>query len=174
MNAETTQGSADGTVATEGSLSTIRFERRLDHPIERVWAALTEPRQMVRWWGEAEVDLVEGGRFFVRWLNTDEDGNSVEMDARITRLDVPRLLVTDGDDHGEIRWELTPDGDGTLLRFASTLELPEEYRSKHPAGWHWHLDALAEVLAGGNPDPATNPGWQRLHELYAAKLEGPL
>ena len=71
------------------------------------------------------------------------------MHATITRLDPPHLLETTGDPHGVLRWELRPDGSGTLLTFSSTVELPEAYRSRVLAGWHWHLDALAEVVADG-------------------------
>ena len=43
-----------------GTLSTtpngepeLRFERRLRHPIERVWAALTDPRELAAWFPAA-------------------------------------------------------------------------------------------------------------------------
>jgi uncharacterized protein YndB with AHSA1/START domain len=150
----------------------LRFERHLAHPIERVWAALTDPGELVGWWGEAEVDLIEGGRFTVRWLNTDEHGNSVVMHATITRLDPPNLLETRGDVHGVLRWELHPDGNGTVLTFSSTLDLPEEYRTMVLAGWHYHLDAIAETLDGRPADIANLPNdrWERVHERYVARL----
>src|SRR5436190_1999209 len=103
----------------------IRFERRLAHPVERVWAAITDPCELRAWWGDADVDLAEGGEFVMRWLNVDEDGNGAVMHATITRFEPPRLLETSGDMHGVLRWELKPDGDGTRLTFTSTLELPQ-------------------------------------------------
>lgn len=61
---------ADGTLETLDGRSRIRFERRLSHPVERVWAALTEPGEMRKWWATAdELELREGGRFTIRWLN---------------------------------------------------------------------------------------------------------
>ena len=149
----------------------LRFERRLAHPIERVWAALTEPRELMTWWGEAEIELVEGGRFTVRWLNTDEHGKGAVMRATITRLEPPNLLETHGDTHGVLRWDLRPEGDGTVLTFSSTLELPEEYRTRVLAGWHYHLDALAEALEGRSVDLVHLPNdrWARIHERYAAR-----
>jgi uncharacterized protein YndB with AHSA1/START domain len=161
---------ADGLVETrDDGTSVIRFERHLAHPIERVWAALTEPDQMIAWWGRGDVDLVEGGRFTVAWQNTDDEGNSAVMEATITHLDPPRLLQTSGGDHGELRWELRPEGEGTLLSLTSTLELPEQMRTMHPAGWHWHLDALATVLDGGEVDLVNVTGWQPIHERYVAR-----
>jgi uncharacterized protein YndB with AHSA1/START domain len=146
----------------------LRFERRLAHPVERVWAALTDPAQLIAWWGDAEVELVEGGRFTMRWLNTDDEGEAFVMHATVTRLEAPTLLETEGDAHGVLRWELQPDADGTLLRFSSTLELPEEYRSRTLAGWHFHLDALADVLEGHEVDLVNLPDerWEKIHEQY--------
>lgn len=146
----------------------LRFRRRLGFPVERVWAALTEPAQLRGWWGEATVELVEGGRFSLRWLNTDDDGNSFVMDATITELRPPYLLQTQAAEHGVLRWELTADGAGTVLDFSSTVELPAEIVDRVLAGWHWHLDALATVLGGGSNDLVGNPGWAAIHQRYLA------
>ncbi len=161
---------ADGTVErTEDGRYVISFERRLAHPVERVWAALTEPAELISWWGDAEVELHEGGRFEVSWLNTDEQGDSATMQATIVKLEPLRLLVLDGDIHGRLRWELTPDGDGTRLSFRSTFELEPEFITKVPAGWHFHLDALGRHLDGGETDLVEIPDWEPIHEAYVGK-----
>jgi uncharacterized protein YndB with AHSA1/START domain len=90
MSTDPQDSLADGVLEKIEGKDVLRFERHLAHPIERVWAALTDPGELVGWWGEAEVDLIEGGRFTVRWLNTDEHGNSILMHATITRLDPAR------------------------------------------------------------------------------------
>lgn len=166
---------ADGELVRHGGQDLIRFERRLSHSIERVWAALTEPAQLRAWWGAAEeLELVEGGRFTLRWLNEDEHGKAITMHAEITALDPPRLLETTGDVHGVLRWELRPDGDGTLLIFTSTADFSPEERSSALAGWHWHLDMLPDALDGRPFDwpnwRAALNGWQKLHQQYIAKL----
>jgi uncharacterized protein YndB with AHSA1/START domain len=161
---------ADGLLETrDDGTSVIRFERHLAHPIEKVWAALTHPDQMIKWWGRGDVELVEGGRFTVEWQNTDDEGNSAVMEATITSLDPPRLLQTSGGDHGDLRWELRPEGEGTGLSFTSTLELPERFRTMHPAGWHWHLDALATILDGREVDLVNVTGWEQIHEGYVGR-----
>jgi uncharacterized protein YndB with AHSA1/START domain len=164
---------ADGTLEKrDDGRAVIRFERRIGHPVERVWAAVTEPDEMIGWWGAGEVDLREGGRFDVRWLNTDEDGNSAHMHGTITALEPPRLLEVSGDIHGVLRFELEPAGDAaTVLRFTSTLELPEEYRTKVLAGWHTHLDALATALDGGSVDLVNieEEGWREAHDAYVER-----
>jgi uncharacterized protein YndB with AHSA1/START domain len=167
---------ADGTLETrDDGKAAVRFERRLDHPVERVWAAVTEPGEMMGWLGDADVDLRDGGRFDVRWLNTDEEGNAAHMHGTITALDPPRLIEIQGDIHGVLRFELEPAGDGaTLLRFSSTLDLPDEFRMKVLAGWHTHLDALATVLDGGGVDleNIVEEGWEEAHAAYVARDGG--
>jgi uncharacterized protein YndB with AHSA1/START domain len=156
---------ADGRLA-------LRFERRLAHPVSRVWEALTSPASLSGWWGDASVELVEGGEFVMRWRNTDAEGNSPVMHATITRLDPPHVLETTGDLHGVLLWELEDDGSGgTLLRFSSTWELPDEYVASALAGWHWHLDALAGVLEGRRAQLGTvDPAWESLRDAYAARI----
>ena len=164
---------ADGTVErTDDGRYLISFERRLAHPVGRVWQALTTPDELIGWWGEAEIDLTEGGQFNVRWLNTDEHGNAATMHATIAKLVPERLLVLDGDMHGRLRWELTPDGEGTRLSFRSTTSLEPDFLTKVPAGWHFHLDALARHLEGGETDLVEIPDWEPIHAAYESKVAG--
>ena len=145
---------------------------------------MTERSELIKWWGDASLDLLEGGDFALRWLNTDEEGNAVVMNATISSLDPPRLLETAGvwastsqtgesidERHAVLRWELRAGGDETVLRFTNIVELTDEERASVPGGWHYHLDALAIALDGGSVD-LTDP-WEaaeRLHAAYRAKL----
>jgi uncharacterized protein YndB with AHSA1/START domain len=171
---------ADGIVEKRPDGSTqVRFVRRIPHPIERVWEALTDPAELRRWWGEADLDLVDGGRFALRWLNTDGDGNTATLDGAISKLDPPRLLEisaawgsTGTPDPGApttLTWELDPEGDHTLLHFTNTVSEPVEDDTT-AAGWHLHLDALATILSGGQVDIAhPDPIFEPIHEAYAEK-----
>ncbi len=162
---------ADGVLEqSDKGPSVLRFTRRLTHPVDRVWAALTTEAELIQWWGDAKVDLRDGGGFTLRWLNTDDEGNTAVMHATITALDPPRLLELTGGLHGVLRWELQPEPGGTLLTFSSTLDLPAEYRTKVLAGWHWHLDALAGALDGKQADLAGNTGWDQIHARYLAHM----
>ena len=162
---------ADGVLERAGDQHVIRFQRHLAYPIERVWAALTDPAELLSWWGEADVDLVEGGQFTLRWLNADEHGNRFVMHATITCLEPPHLLEMQGDAHGTLRWELRPAANGTLLTFSSSLVLPKEYQAKTLAGWHYHLDALATTLTGQSVDliHLPNARWEQLYTAYRAQ-----
>jgi uncharacterized protein YndB with AHSA1/START domain len=175
-------GTADGTLETrEDGKAVIRFKRRFSHPIERVWEALTDRDHVIRWWGDLDAELVPGGRFVLRWLNSDEGGNTSVWNGTVAEIDPPRALETSGSwgasdsaweaATGTLRWELTPDGDETVLRFVNTVELPEEFKTKTLAGWHWHLDALADVLDGRpGRDLASVEGWEPIHETYVAEF----
>jgi uncharacterized protein YndB with AHSA1/START domain len=184
-NAPTT---VDGTLELQGKQHVLRYVRHLDHPIETVWSAITSPDQLIGWWGDADVELVEGGRFLLRWLNTQEDGSGSILEATITELEAPRLLELKGlwgtGKPGDIvdwssewpkadvvlRWELEPEGQGTNLRFTSAGELPGPALTKTLAGWHWHLDALERSLAGEPVDLVNIEGWEPIHERYVAQL----
>ena len=184
---------ADGIVekAPDGSTQ-VRFVRRLPHPVERVWEALTDPAELGRWWGDADLDVVDGGRFALRWLNTDAEGDAATLDGAITKLDPPRLLEisaawgstgTAGPGASTtLTWELDPDGDHTVLRFTSTVTQPAEARpadagegpeppdTRTAAGWHLHLDALAAILAGGEVDLAhPEPAFEPIHRAYTER-----
>lgn len=45
---------ADGALEIREGRHVVRFQRHLAHPIERVWAALTEPDELIGWWGAAD------------------------------------------------------------------------------------------------------------------------
>ena len=45
----TTTGTRDGTLEERDGRFVLRFERRLPHPPEEVWRALTEPDRMAAW-----------------------------------------------------------------------------------------------------------------------------
>jgi uncharacterized protein YndB with AHSA1/START domain len=171
--APTTTNPADGTVAHRDGNTILRYERRLEHPVTEVWAALTEPARLREWLADADVELTEGGAVQLRWLNTDDDGNHAVMDATITVLDPPRVLEIAGDPHGTLRFELAEDGTATALTFTVTRPTDEGTDVVLP-GWHIHLEHLADALAGRPVDwPRWDrdhrPRWEQLRDEYAAR-----
>jgi uncharacterized protein YndB with AHSA1/START domain len=181
----------DGVLIERAGSYVLRFQRRFDHPVERVWAALTEPEKLKTWLAEAEIDLREGGSVVLRWQNRrqaeevmrregidpEEEGNTGILHGTITELDPPRLLEWEGDIHGTLRWELQPDGEGTVLTFTSTMdELEEKFKSMNLAGWHIHFDILERVLEGKPFEWASDwedwgmPRWEELHKRYLVSV----
>ena len=87
-----------------------RFERRLPHRPEKVWRALTDARELARWFpANVEGEHARGAplRFVFRDGEPDAEG-------RITECEPSRVLAyTMGTE--TLRWELSPIPEGTLL-----------------------------------------------------------
>ncbi|OLL74218.1 hypothetical protein Ae168Ps1_2606 [Pseudonocardia sp. Ae168_Ps1] len=128
----------------------LHFTRRYPHSVERVWAALTEPERMSRWFPcEVEADLRVGGLITFRFGADDVDT------AEITELDPPRVLAfTWGGEH--LRWTVTPDGDGCVLRLENPVADPG-WTANTAAGWDRCLHALAADLDGEELPDRTGP-----------------
>src|SRR5438874_1850590 len=111
----------DDTLETEDGRPVLRMTRRLAHPPQLVWQALTEPDQLSQWYPfrVAEMDLRVGGK--IRF----DDDHGMTIDAVITDLDPPKVFAfsqhappqmpRESDDL--IRFELRPDGAGSVLVF---------------------------------------------------------
>jgi len=180
----TPQAMTDGTIEEIDGRYVLRFERRLNHPVERVWDALTQPEQIPKWWGEGEVhlELVEGGPYRVRTTGPPELVEAIIAEAgevalvsedTVLRVDPPYLFEhTFGSDPGSIaRWELHPDGEGTRLTLTHT-EPPGFENVNAPrdlAGWHTVLDRLAGVVDDA-PVPWAKEHWEGYRDHYAAAL----
>jgi predicted dithiol-disulfide oxidoreductase (DUF899 family)/uncharacterized protein YndB with AHSA1/START domain len=164
FHSQTASNAAHGIIRKYGDSLVLRFERYLHHPIEEVWAAITEPEQLATWLAEAEIELVQGGHVRLRWLNTD-----TVMNATITQLEPPQLLEYAGDRHGVLRWELRKVTGGCLLTFSSTLPASFDRVAESLAGWHTHLDFLAEALDGQAVDWPRWPldRWTRHYGQYS-------
>ncbi|MEV4836981.1 SRPBCC family protein [Nonomuraea sp. NPDC049486] len=132
----------------------LRMSRRLPHPPEKVWRAVTEPGHLKQWF-PAEL-VIDGDR--VRY--------GFGPDGRVLELDPPRVFAHSwGDD--ELRWEIRPDGDGSLLTL--THVFGDRFgAASFASGWHTCMAALAALLDGR---PLPRPGdMGRLHEDYVAIL----
>src|SRR5437867_3311509 len=84
----TPHSSRAGTVTFEGDYATITFERRIRHPIQVVWEALTESEHLARWYmTKARLDAREDeldGVPLVDWRTRVEEvrANYPGWDAR--------------------------------------------------------------------------------------------
>ncbi|HEY2638024.1 MAG TPA: SRPBCC domain-containing protein [Solirubrobacteraceae bacterium] len=162
----------DGTAAElEDGRLRLRFERRLAHPRDRVWRALTEPGELAGWLAVAQLDLRPGGAVELRWQNA---GRHIGR-GTVTELDPPRLLAYELDVHGHVRWELLAEGDGCLLTLTVDAALGPDDAPKRLAGWHTHLGHLEALLGGAAVDwprwdDEHRPAWQERHDRYAARL----
>jgi uncharacterized protein YndB with AHSA1/START domain len=142
----------------------LRFERRLSHPVEVVWRAITESDELEQWFpSRVEVDeLRPGAEMTFRFENMPLDAPST-MAGRVTAFDPPRLFEFYwGEDH--LRFELEPAGsDACTLRLTVLLD-EREKAARDGAGWHVCLDRLGRQLAGA--EPGGREDWRGLYEEY--------
>ena len=158
---------ADGQLEESGGRWQLRFARKLAHPQDKVWRALTEPQHRDAWFPqriEADGDWVPGAHLeFV--------GDAVpeaSFDGELLVYDPPRTL--------EMRWgtdllrfELAPDGDGTVLTLVNILtDLGTAARTA--AGWHTCLDILAYTLPGQAPPWTGEQRWRQVHPSYVSRF----
>jgi len=147
---------------TEDGRLILHFERRLAHPPERVWRAITEPDQLEKWFPAAvEMDFATGGKMRFTFREKDVDS----PDGRITELDPPRVFAFDWGEEN-LRFELLPDRDGCLLVFTNTLD-DRSKLARVGAGWHLCLDVLEANLDGLRLPWEPDERWSQLYgDIY--------
>lgn len=136
----------------------LTLVRRFKAPPANVYAAWTEPEQMLLWWGpdagpvlSAEADVHPGGRFRVVFRTLDGEQHEcrgtyreVEPDRRLVFtwqwLSMPEResLVT-------VALRAVPDGTELTLTHAQFHD--EKTRDSHRSGWNGALDKLEKLFA---------------------------
>jgi uncharacterized protein YndB with AHSA1/START domain len=153
----------------------IVITRIIDAPIELVWKAWTDPKQVTRWWGpkyytspSAKIDLRVGGRFVFSMLAPKDQGGLESFTTGIyKRIEPKRLLeftqyLSDADgnpiDPGAIGMPADfPREILTVVTFTPKGKMTELSISEHGftpglmfiyafAGMHQSLDKLVETL----------------------------
>lgn len=145
-----------GALGTFPAAGTVRFERVLPAPPERVWAYLTERDLLPLWFARGEIPPTIGARSTLTMLAA---GNAVETSVQVQVYDPPRALAytmystqlePQPHDPSVVRIELAPHDDGTLLTLTHSATLPGS-RARVGAGWHALFDALAARLRDTEP-----------------------
>lgn len=143
------------TLHTAAGRSVLRIERKLAHPPDKVWRALTEPVH----------DLHTGSRPPTagdpRPGGFTTDGVAA---GTVTEVNPPTLLEYEGPD-GWVRWELG-HGTGHGARLVLTHSGPSEQagaRSTALVAWQAHIEQLAAKLltlpgSTGEPRPDHSGG----------------
>jgi len=149
----------NGSLETVDDRPALRFERRLDHPVERVWRAITEPAELARWFVDAVEWKPEAGEVFEARGQTGE----------VTELEPPHLIAwIFGADL--FRFELRPAGDGCLLVFTHVFD-DRALGAQQAAGWEAYLNRLDSHLAGEFlSEEAAHEVVPELHERYAERF----
>jgi uncharacterized protein YndB with AHSA1/START domain len=126
---------------------TIVEEIAIKAPAERIFEALTNPDELVRWWGaegrfqttHAESDLRPGGRWRMRGAGMG--GKPFTVAGEYRTIERPRLLVftwlPDWQENATetlVRWDLEEKGGVTTVRLTHSGLTSESSRTSH-RGW---------------------------------------
>lgn len=163
--------------------STIRFERLLPGPIERVWAYLTESDKRKQWIAAGDFELKEGGKthLFFHHKNISKADSAVPaqfkkvheagegFDGEVLAIDPPRLLTISWGGDSEVTFELTGQTSGEVLLMVTHRRLTGNSMKYVAPGWHAHLALLADVLNDREPTDFWAL-WQEKYEYYREKL----
>ena len=154
----------------------VTREIEIDAPPQRVFQALTDPKQLFTWWGaEPTVELTafemearKGGKYVYRCkprpsADFGEVGENLKKNGsgeficrgEVLEYDPPRLLVwswiANWHEHPDrattVRWELSPTKTGTLVRVThSGLRQEPISRKDYGQGWVGVLALLKTFL----------------------------
>src|SRR6476661_6893854 len=151
-----------GTLTRQGDRWMLTFTRRLAHPREKVWRAVTEPEHLAAWYPQEIVGERRAGAP-LRFVSSAGEG----FDGQMLVFDPPEAMeFTWGTDR--LRIELRADGAGTLLTLTDTFdELGKAARDG--AGWHECLDRLVSEL-DGTPQRPMGELWVEVHPRYVTQL----
>ena len=160
--------------------STVRFERLLPGPVERVWSYLTESKKRATWLAAGEFDLRVGGKIELHFENDklSEDvvpagqGGRHSFEGKITRLEPMRVLghtwIWNGE-VSEVLYELTPKGKDVLLTIHHKLPDERNVKIAVSGGWVVHTGILLDQLNGVKPRPFYTTH-ERLKKEYEAVI----
>ena len=159
--------------------ATLKIQRLLPGPIERVWAYLTDSDLRRQWLGAGQMEMKVGAAFELVWRNDELTnppgqrppgfGDEHRMQSRITELDPPRKLVITWGTGSEVSFELSPQGNDVLLTVVHRRLPSREDLLMVGAGWHMHLDVLVARATGKEPEPFWD-GWSRLQKEYELRM----
>ena len=151
-----------GRVASGPDGQRLIVERRFSAPIDDVWASLTEPDRVARWYGGIEGELQPGSTIMVT-MSAEEGAPAEPM--QIIECEAPRRFLVETAGMGEpwrLEVELVESNGITTMRF--THHLPdglsavdfgpgwEFYADRHHAAFNgnampeWAADRYQEIL----------------------------
>ena len=151
------QSVAEPVLATRPSLT---LKRRINASPEKIYAAWTEPENLIRWFGpamvmpetvRADVDARIGGRYRISF--DDDRGEHHEVGGTYREMVPHSRLVFSWAWHStpgresQVTVLLKPDGAGTLLTLHHEQLFDTVARDAHEHGWMGTLDKLQRIFA---------------------------
>ncbi|HEU4509132.1 MAG TPA: SRPBCC family protein [Pyrinomonadaceae bacterium] len=170
-------GNDDYGVVTEPR--TVRLERLLPGPIERVWAYLTESEKRGKWFASGPMELRAGGKLEFHFHNSQlaseggppperfKDCEGMVSTGYVVRCEPPHVLSfmwgEEQGDESEVIFELTPKGDQVLMVLTHRNLRNRQELVSVASGWHVHVGVLIDQLNGRQ----TKEFWAKVDQMEA-------
>lgn len=168
--------------AVQTAPDTIRLERLLDAPIDRVWSFLVDSDKRAKWFAAGPLEQRPAGALTFTFDHDALSSRDVPCPERfagtrgrvaegyVEAIDPPRLLAFHwGGGEDIARFELTPEGERTRLVITHSRLSTRTNRVLVASGWDSHTQVLAKILAGS----ACEDFWavfEEAFQLYDAAL----
>jgi uncharacterized protein YndB with AHSA1/START domain len=159
--------------------ATLKIERTLPGPIERVWDYLTDSDKRRQWLASGKMEAKPGTGFELVWRNSELTnppgsrpagfGEEHRMQSQIVEFDPPHKLVFTWNNSGNVSIELTPKGNDVLLTLIHRRLPDRATLLRVAAGWHTHLDVLVARANAKQPAPYWDV-WVKLQQDYDKRI----
>lgn len=163
------------------SPGTLRLERSLPGPIQRVWAYLTESEKRGKWLAKGDMELFEGGKVHLSFMHSElsplpdtipekykdmEEGH--QFTGTVLQIAAPHLLSFTWGGGSEVTFELAEQADRVQMVITHRkLGDKKSQLLSVASGWHNHVGILIANLEGTTPQPF----WKTHEVLEAAYKE---
>ncbi len=141
-----------GTYREHDGRPAVRFVRTYPHPVERVWAAVSEPDQLAHWF-PSKVSIEPRAEGSIEFTG---DPYAEDVTGTVLVYEPPhRLAFSWGGD--ELHFQLEPAEGGCTLTLIDVLD-ERQAAARNASGWDACLAEFGKLLAGGHVDgPHSNP-----------------
>ncbi|HEV7811121.1 MAG TPA: SRPBCC domain-containing protein [Candidatus Limnocylindrales bacterium] len=160
-----------GAVIRDAEGTRLEYVRSFPDPIERIWAAITNPDELATWFGTWRGDPSSG------WVEVSSmEGDGTFKRTQVVECDRPnRVSVVLPTPYGP--WPLSislSESEGvTTAVFIHRLADGDDAGSLG-AGWHYYLDRLASALTGDRmPEGEDWPSYEPLASSYGRPADPP-
>ena len=174
-----------GEYGTSPEAATVRLERVLPGPIERVWAYLTDSEKRGKWFASGPMDLRPGGKVEFHSHNSElvpgsgpppekyKDFEGMVSYGTVTRCEPPNVLSflwgEGPEDESEVTFELTEHGEQVFMALTHRRLRNRTEMIGVASGWHVHVGIVIDLLNGREPKPFW-PSLEKLEVEYDKRL----
>jgi uncharacterized protein YndB with AHSA1/START domain len=136
----------------------LTLKRRLNAPAAKVYAAWTDPTQILRWFGpdagqvtRADLDVRVGGRYDISFRTESGEEHNVggvyREVVKNEKLQFTWAWRSTPERESLVTVLVKPDGDGAILTLIHEQFFDEPARDRHQYGWNGALNKLEKLFA---------------------------